>query len=324
MKAIVFERPGRAEEVLAVRDVAVPVPGPGQVLIMARARPVQPADLLFIEGRYRVKPVFPQVAGLEGMGTIVSCGEGVEHLRPGVQVAFRSPGAWAEFALAPVSRVYPVRPGVSDGVACQFALNPLTAWALLSECDLHASSTVLMTAGRSVVAGMMVKLALARGVRPILLVRSKADHGRRYALFEGRDGGVLAEQASVREVLQQGGLRYGAILDAVGGADTVALLEALAPGGRLMSYGILEEGAFSLKVSDLLFTNATWQGFGVDAWLNRVAPEVLAQAQQELWVLLRNEPDLLPVLDRVPLSAPLDALQALRRADRPGKVLLVN
>ena len=54
MQAIIFEQPGRAEEVLAVRDMPSPVPGRGQVLIHVAARPIQPADFLFIEGRYRI------------------------------------------------------------------------------------------------------------------------------------------------------------------------------------------------------------------------------------------------------------------------------
>ena len=82
MQAIIFEQAGRAEEVLAVRDMPSPVPGRGQVLIQVAARPIQPADFLFIEGRYRIKPAFPQVAGLEGVGTITVCGPEVTGFEP--------------------------------------------------------------------------------------------------------------------------------------------------------------------------------------------------------------------------------------------------
>src|SRR5690349_16072291 len=107
MKAVVFEQSGNPEDVLVVRDVPRPAPDRGQILIQVGTRAIQPADFLFIEGRYRIKPAFPQIAGLEGSGTVAALGAGVSDFRIGERVAFRSPGAWAEFAVVPVNRAYP-------------------------------------------------------------------------------------------------------------------------------------------------------------------------------------------------------------------------
>ena len=104
MRAIVFDHPGEPESILALRDISSPVPNADQVLIRVSARPIQPADFLFIQGRYRIKPELPQAAGLEGVGIIVSCGSGVSSHKVGDRVAFRSKGTWAEYALAPTSR----------------------------------------------------------------------------------------------------------------------------------------------------------------------------------------------------------------------------
>ncbi|MDA8361721.1 MAG: alcohol dehydrogenase catalytic domain-containing protein [Gammaproteobacteria bacterium] len=323
MQAIIFEQAGRAEEVLAVRDMPSPVPGRGQVLIQVAARPIQPADFLFIEGRYRIKPAFPQVAGLEGVGTITVCGPEVTGFEPGTHVAFRAPGAWAEFVVAPLSRVYPVPTEISDAVACQFALNPLTAWGLLSECDLPKSSRLLITAGRSVVTRLLTKLARRQGLHASLLVRD----GEGYAVLEGDTGQTIASGKSVAEALQtvvdnQG--RFHAILDAVGGANTLALIDALEPRGRLISYGILDDGEITLKASRILYKNMTWQGFGIDGWLDHASQETLTAAQQELWPMLTEHPDLLPVIGRFTLSQVQEAVHAVRTIKRPGKVLLMG
>ena len=323
MQAIIFEQPGRAEEVLAVHDISLPVPGRGQVLIHVAARPIQPADFLFIEGRYRIKPAFPQVAGLEGVGTIADCGPEVTGFETGTRVAFRAPGAWAEFAVAPLSRIYPVPPEISDAVACQFALNPLTARGLLSECDLPKSSRLLITAGRSVVARLLTKLARRKGLHASLLVRD----GEGYAVLEGDTGQTIASGKSVAEALQtvvdnQG--RFHAILDAVGGANTLALIDALEPRGRLISYGILDDGEITLKASRILYKNMTWQGFGIDGWLDHASQEALTAAQRELWPMLAEYPDLLPVIGRFTLSQVQDAVHAVRTIKRPGKVLLTG
>ena len=323
MQSIIFEQHGEAEEVLALRDMPSPVPGRGQVLIHVAARPIQPADFLFIEGRYRIKPTFPQVAGLEGVGTIAACGREVTGFEPGTRVAFRAPGAWAEFVVAPLSRVYPVPPEISDAVACQFALNPLTARGLHSECDLPKSSRLLITAGRSVVARLLTKLAQRKDLHASLLVRD----GEGYAALEGDSGQTIANGKSVAEVLQavvdnQG--RFYAILDAVGGANTLALIDALEPRGRLISYGILDDGEITLKASRILYKNMTWQGFGIDGWLDHASQEALTAAQRELWPMLAEYPDLLPVIGRFTLSQVQDAVHAVRTIKRPGKVLLTG
>lgn len=322
MQAVIFERAGRPEEVLAVREMPEPVPGRGQVLIRVEARAIQPADFLFIEGRYRAKPAFPQVAGLEGSGRVLACGEGAEGFPAGTRVAFRSTGAWAELALAPLSRVYPVPPEIPEVLACQFALNPLTAWGLLADCSPAPSSRLLITAGRSAVARLLARLAARRGIRAFLLVRE----GAGYNVLEGEGGSLLARGESVAEAL--GGVAqagpFHAILDPVGGPDTLALMDALAPGGRLVTYGLLDDRELSLKSSRLLFKNMTWQGFGVDGWLDRAAPAQIEVARSELWAMLAEEPGLLPVAAAFPLSRVDEAIRAVRETHLPGKVLLTG
>ena len=209
----------------------------------------------------------------------------------------------------------------ADAVACQFALNPLTAWGLLSECDLPESSRLLITAGRSVVARLLTKLARRKGVHASLLVR----HGEGYAMLEGDTGQTIASGKHIAEVSQavvdtEG--RFHAILDAVGGANTLALIDALEPRGRLISYGILDDGEIALKASRILYKNMIWQGFGIDGWLNYASQEELAAAQQELWPLLAEQADLLPVIGSFGLSEVQEAIRAMHETQRPGKILL--
>jgi NADPH:quinone reductase-like Zn-dependent oxidoreductase len=321
MRTVVFEQSGRPEDVLSVGDASSPAPDPSQVLIRVAARTVQPADFLFISGHYRVKPVFPQTAGLEGVGTIVACGSGVTHFKEGQRVAFRSPGAWAEYAVAPESRVYSVPSGIPDDIASQFALNPLTAWGLLSECDLQPSSPILITAGRSVVARLLTKLARRRGLKVTLLVRD----GAGYSAQDGYDQ-EFAKGTTVAETLQHV-VRNGyfhAILDPVGGSGSLALMDALAPRGRLISYGVLDDSDIVIKASRILYKNMIWQGFGIDGWLDNATQAQLEAAQQELWEMLASDPDLLPVIDRFDLAHVQEAIRTVRETHRPGKVLLVG
>lgn len=183
MKAIIFDRAGEPEQVLRLGDVPVPEPRGGELLLKVGARPIHPADLSFIRGQYRVRPAFPQVAGLEGVGVVVDRGP-TASFAPGTRVAFRWPGAWAEVTAVPEYRLIPVPDDVPDPVGCQFSLNPLTAWALLDEAEVKQGDWVLMTAGASTVSNLVAAVARARGIHTIGLVRGAAQAA---ALGSGAD-----------------------------------------------------------------------------------------------------------------------------------------
>ncbi len=93
---------------------------------------------------------------------------------------------------------------------------------------------------------------------------------------------------------------------------------------RLISYGILDDGEIALKASRILYKNMTWQGFGIDGWLDHASQEELTAAQRELWRMLAEHPDLLPVIGSFTLFQVQDAVRAVRTIKRPGKVLLMG
>ncbi|WP_321530243.1 zinc-dependent alcohol dehydrogenase family protein [uncultured Desulfuromonas sp.] len=320
MKAIVFEHLGHAEEVLELRDMDSPTPEAHQLLIRVSKRPIHPADLMFIAGRYRVTPQFPQVAGFDGVGTIAAIGSDVTGFNIAERVAFRSPGSWAEYAVAPATKVYPVPDTITDEIACQFPLNPLTAWGLLDSCALRPGDRLLITAGNSVVARLLTVIALSQGVEPFLLIReNNGSH-----VVKSSDQRILATGATVQQALQglPSDLKFQGIVDAVGGPSTLALIEVIAPGGHLITYGLLDDAPITLKSSIVLFKNLRWYGFGVDDWLNRMSSEQLDQAKQALWSLLGNTPELLPVIGSFRLDQWPTAIEAWQQNKQPGKILL--
>lgn len=71
---------------LEVRDVELPVPGPGEALVKLETSGVCHTDLHAAQGDWPVKPSPPFIPGHEGYGTVVAVGEGVEHLDVGDKV----------------------------------------------------------------------------------------------------------------------------------------------------------------------------------------------------------------------------------------------
>ena len=89
---------------LELREIDVPQPAQGQVLVKVGLGGVNPSDLHFIKGEYGRPRVKGVPAGFEGMGTVVASGPGAERLI-GKRAGFVAgdSGAWAEYALADVS-----------------------------------------------------------------------------------------------------------------------------------------------------------------------------------------------------------------------------
>jgi NADPH:quinone reductase len=318
MRAIRFDRPGEPDQVLHLAEVPAPLWQAHEQLIRVTARPIQPADLFFIRGQYRIRPILPQVAGLEGVGVVLDGPAGA--FAKGTRVAFRSPGSWAELVAVPAERLIPVPQDIPDAAACQIALNPLTAWALVDEAEAASGDWMLLTAGTSTVSSLIAAVARARGIHTIGVVRgdsaaaasrSAADH-----VFSVQDLQLLSKVSAVS------GGKVTALLDSVGGSIVPRLIPALAAGAKIIAYGVQDREPAAVTNAMLIYANLVWKGFGIDWWLSRRAPGALDPILSSLWSLIRRDALPLPVAATFPLADFRQALAADAEPGRSGKILL--
>lgn len=111
MKAIQILETG-GPEVMTVREVPLPAPATGQVLIQVAASGVNFIDIYVREGRYANKPPF--TPGQAAAGTVVAIGDGVKLVKEGDRVTWCSIlGTYAEYAIAPANRVVVIPPATA-------------------------------------------------------------------------------------------------------------------------------------------------------------------------------------------------------------------
>jgi NADPH2:quinone reductase len=218
-------------EVLRVMEVPDPVPGGGLVLVDVTSAGVNYADTHQVENSYLSATTLPMVPGSEVVGT----------LEDGTRVAaFAMSGGYAEKALAYPHMVFPLPAHVTDGQALSLMVQGLTAWHLLRTCThLKAGETVVVHAAAGGVGTLAVQLAKHWGAGRVIAVAS-SDDKLKLALDLGADVGVLAGADDLKGALQEAnaGRKVDIVLEMVGGPTFDASLAALAPFGRLATFGM--------------------------------------------------------------------------------------
>src|SRR5690348_10447379 len=240
MRALRFSDVGDPMQVLHLDDVPSPEPGPSDVRVRITHRPINPSDLLTIQGFYPKRPPLPGSPGLEGVGVVDAVGANVRGVAVGQRVisAAGIPGTWAEQLVIPADRAVPIPDALSDQAAAQMLVNPVTAWALLNdELALSQNDWLLQTAAGSTLGRVIIQLARRRGLRTVNVVRRRS---RARELLElGGDAVVVTEDETlvdrVREIT--GGRGVAAAIDSVGGAEAADVAASLAPGGTMISMG---------------------------------------------------------------------------------------
>ncbi len=172
MKAIQFDRLG-GPEVMELREVPKPELKPGTVIVKNSVIALNYGDVFFIQGQYLVKPVFPDIPGMEGAGIIDAVAPDVKGLAPGMRVAYIGMGAYAEYTRMRASRVIPIPDGTPFEQAAAFPIAVLTAWHLIHSCH-HTTpdQTVLVHSAAGGVGIAAVQIARAAGATVIGTVSS--------------------------------------------------------------------------------------------------------------------------------------------------------
>src|SRR5262245_29209880 len=274
MKAVVFDRFGVPEEVLQVRDVPAPEPGPGQVRVRMVLSPINPSDLLVVRGEYGKLPTLPATPGFEGVGVVDKSGGGLlallRGLKPGKRVAVISAGggAWAEYAVVPARQLVPLPDAIPDDQAASFFVNPASALAMTRYVlKVPPGAWLLQTAAGSALGRMVMRLGKHYGFRTINVVRrlEQAEELRR----AGADAVICTAEESienrVRSLTDGQGVKYA--IDAVGGETGSAVIPALAPGGRLLVYGTLSRQPIAVDPRLLMMGGKSVEGFWLSEWV---------------------------------------------------------
>ena len=292
---------GEPADVMTTTALAVPRPGPGQVLVQVRAAALNFPDVLLARGQYQERPTLPFTPGVELCGTVVAVGErvgagvdggvdgevdgGADGTRIGERVigtAVLPHGALAGYALAVAGDLFPAPATLADPEAAGLHIAYQTAWfALHRRAALRAGETLLVNAAAGGVGSAAVQLGRAAGARVIGVVG-----GPQKVPFAERAGADAVVDRSVDDVVARvreltGGRGVDVVFDPVGGDAFTAATKVIGFEGRIVVIGFAGGTIQQAATNHLLVMNYTVLGLHWGLYRQR-DPGLVRLAHREL------------------------------------------
>lgn len=269
----------------------------------------------------------PAVIGSDGAGVVAAVGAGVRDVQPGAEVVllpslwwggrpeapgeafeilgFPTQGTHAELVAVPAENVFPRPRRLGWDEAAALPLAGVTAWrALVTRGRLAEGETVVVTAASSGVGTFAIPIAHALGAQVVAVSSSEEKLEAARAL--GAASGVLRTAEGWTDRLHDVTGGVDLVLDSAG-AEWQGLLEALRPGGRLVSVGRTAAEQATVAVHSVFWKQVDILGSSMGSPADFAA--LLDHVERSSWV---------PQVDSVvPLS---EVERAYARLDAPGRV----
>ncbi|SEM90042.1 NADPH:quinone reductase [Stigmatella aurantiaca] len=323
MRALCLTDYGGGPHALRLVRRPVPKPAPGQLLVRVKAAPIHPADQMFMRGQYGVKKPLPVVPGFEGSGTVVAAGSLAGRLlvgrRVGVSSAQSQDGTWAEYVVVPMSQCLPLLPGIDDEQGASLFVNPFSAWAMMELARQGKHRALVQSAAASTLGRMLLRLSLQAGIPLVNIVRRAEQEELLRGL--GAEHVVNSSEPEFEERLRLRCHELGVTLgfDAVAGAMTGQLLQALPEGGTVVVYGALSGEESRVPVGELIFRRQKVEGFWLGTWLSQGFGKSQLRALVEVPLRMGKAFET-PVRACFPLEAAEEALRLAGTDMTSGKV----
>ncbi|MFQ5995733.1 MAG: zinc-dependent alcohol dehydrogenase family protein [Acidiferrobacterales bacterium] len=322
MKAVELRSFGVPHEVCGCVEVGdVGAPGDKQIVVDIEASPINPADLLIIRGKYPGPSELPARLGIEGTGRVVAVGKRVKDLKVGDRVISLGRTNWAQQIKLEAELAIQVPSDVDVLQVAMLKANPATAYLMLRDfVDLKRGDWVIQNAANSAVGRNLIRLAKARGLHTVNLVRRESLIER---LREVGADVVLVDGPEICERVktETGGAQVKLGFDAIGGEATMRMADCLDDGGTVVNYGFLCGQPCMLTPDQAILHGITLTGFWLVKSIREMSQGGIQILYEELCERIADGTFYVPIEATYGLDRTGDALAHAEREGRYGKVL---
>lgn len=322
MTAIAITRPG-GPEVLQPVKIAVPVPGPGQVLVHVKAAGINRPDVLQRKGAYPPPPGAPDTPGLEIAGEVAGLGPGVKRYEVGDRVCALVPGGgYAEFAVVHEDNALPVPPGLSFAEAAAIPETFFTVWTnVFDRGRLAAGETLLIHGGSSGIGTTAIMLAKALGAR--VVVTAGSDAKCKACLDLGADLAINYRTRDFVAELAGQSIQPDVILDMVGGDYVARNLKAAALHGRIVNIAFQAGSRVEVDLMPIMLKRLTLTGSTLRPRSVAEKAEIARALEETVWPLIAAGQISPRIYQTFPLAEAAAAHALMESSEHIGKIVLL-
>jgi mitochondrial enoyl-[acyl-carrier protein] reductase / trans-2-enoyl-CoA reductase len=323
MKIAQFSNFGRPDAVVDCVEVAEPpAPQAGEVALEVLAFPINPADLLTMEGLYASLPTLPAIPGAECVARVRAVGDGVDGVREGDLVIPLDRANWVQRKVTAASRLIKVPPDSDPLQLAMLKVNPPTAWLMMTKyVNLAPGDWLLQTAANSGVGHCVIQLAKAAGLKTVNIVRRDGLADELLGLGADvvlRDGPDLAQRVAAATA----GAPIRLAIDAVGGTQIARFGDALADEAVVLNYGRLSGENPQLSGHQCVFKRLVLTGFWLVPWLQKLSRHEVAGLYDGLARRMAEGTLRIAVEKTFPIEQIKQAVALANAYQRSGKVLV--
>lgn len=324
MKAILVQ----PDKSLVWSDVPDPIVGDEDILVAIKCAALNRADLMQRDGDYPPPAGCPEWMGLEIAGVIVRMGKIAQeksNYRIGDEVcALLGGGGYAEYVNVKYDMLMPVPKGRTLVEASAMPEAYATAYLnLFIEGKAKAGDTLLMHAGASGLASVVIPMAKAFGMRVITTVLSDELAEKIKPL--GADIVVNTKKENIADVLKaqlEAGTPVDIAIDCLGGSFMGGCLPYLAHGARWIMIAALAGQITEIDLKNIYVRNVRIIGSTLRSRTPAFKAELLAELVRVVWPKVEAgmmKPSIYKVL---PIQEAEEAHAILQRGENVGKVVL--
>lgn len=323
MLEIQISAPG-APDVLQPREVPLPVPQAGELLIQVQAAGVNRPDVLQREGHYPIPPGANPTPGLEVAGTVVAAGAGVtQHAIGDTVCALTNGGGYAQYCVVPEGQTLPIPRGVSMTQAAAIPETFFTVWANLFQLGrVRRGEVALIHGGSSGIGTTALMLCRELGVRTFATAGGSE---KCEAIRELGAEAINYRQESFVEVVlaRTEGRGADVILDIMGAAYFADNLATLARDGRLLLIGFLGGAvAEQVNLQTIMAKRAVVTGSAMRPRSAQEKAAIAAGLREHVWPVLAQGRCRPMIHATYPLARAADAHREMERREHIGKIVL--
>ena len=306
-------------------EVENPIIKDDEVLVKIYAAALNRADLLQRQGKYPSPPGCPEWMGLEIAGVIVEIGKGVTNWKVGDKVcALLGGGGYAEYVAVKYDMLMPVPKNCSIVEAAAIPEAFATAYLnLFIEGGIKEGNTLLMNAGASGLASVIIPMAKAFGVRVITTVLN--DEIANNIKHLGADRIVVTPKEDISLVLKEeleAGHGVDVAIDCLGGEIMGKCIHYLSHGARWIMIAALAGRMTEIDLKNIYVRNVRIIGSTLRSRTPEVKAQILAGIVRDVYPKIESG-EVKPTIYKVlPITEAEAAQDILYRGENIGKVVL--